>query len=85
MFLMSITSISLTVRDRAILAKFLTHKGILSEYLTGLFTIPKKIFGSHFEFLKFFLTKNAKSQNGLYLHNGARYSDFVEIFDPEGI
>ena len=60
------------VRDRAISAEFLTRKGILKGYLTGLFTIPKNFFGSHFEFFIFFLAKNAKSQNCSYLLNGAR-------------
>ena len=46
------------------------------------FTLPKN--GGHFEFLKFY-RKWKKTQICFYLLNCARSSDFVKIFDPQGI
>ena len=45
------------------------------------FPLPKN--GGHFEFSNFCFF--GKTQICFYLLNRARYNDFVEIFDPQGI
>ena len=67
-----------TVPDRAISTKFLSHRG--SAGFTGDFSqkLFSANFGGHLEFLR-------KMQKSSYLGIGVRYSDFDEIFDPQGI
>ena len=76
-------SISLTVRDRVISSKFLTHR--VSQQTTLQFSkivITLKMAA----ILNFpIFTKNGKTQICFYLPNCARWSDFAEIFDPQGI
>ena len=77
-------SISLTVLDSAILSKFSTHR--VSKKCT-IASFPK-IFLAHkmAAILNFrIFAKNAKTQICFYLLNRVRKSDFVEIFDPQGI
>ena len=74
-------SISLTVRDRAISSKFSTHR--VSKECTvcnfqKIFPSPKMAAILNFRIF----AQNGKTQFGL---NGAKYSYFVEIFDPQGI
>ena len=74
-------SISLTVRDIAILSKFLTHR-VTKECTLCNF---KKIFpfskmAAIFNFRIF--VKNGKTQICFYLLNRVRWSDFVKIFYP---
>ena len=74
-------SISLTVRDRAISSKFSPHR--VSEHCTlgnlkKIFPSPKMAAILNFRIF----AKNGKTQICFYLLNRARYSDFVEIFDP---
>ena len=79
-----IACISLTVRDRAILSKFSTHrvsKECTSVNFQKIFPSPKMAAILNFRIF----AKNGKTQNCLYLLNCARSSDFVEIFDPQGI
>ena len=79
-----IACISLTVRDRAISSKFSTHR-VSKECTIGNF---QKIFPSPemAAILNFrIFAKNDKTQNCLYLLNHVTWSDFVEIFDPQGI
>ena len=74
-------SISLTVRDRAISSKFAIHwvseKCTLGNFQKN-FPLPKN--GSHFEFLP----KMAKHKFA-FISLTLRDSDFVEIFDPQGV
>ena len=74
-------SISLTVRDRVISSKFSTH-GVSKECTLGNFQIifPSPKMAAILNFRIF--AKNGKTQIFFYLLNRARYSDFVEIFDP---
>ena len=77
-------SISLTVRDRAISSKFSTHRVFKECNLCNF----QKIFPSQkmAAILNFrILAKNGKTQICFYLLNRARLSDFVEIFNPQGI
>ena len=78
-----IACISLTVRDRAISSKFSTHRVSKECHLGNfpkIFPSPKMAAILNFRIF----AKNGKTQNSLYLLNRARYSDFVEIFDPRG-
>ena len=73
-----IASISLTVRDRAISSKFSTHR-VSKKCTIGNF---QKIFPSpHMAAILNFriFAQNVKTQIGL---NRAKWSYFVEIFDP---
>ena len=67
--------ISLTMRDRTILSKFSTHRLSKQSTLAN--------------FQKFFLslkmTAILNQQICFYFLNRARYQDFVEIFDPQGV
>ena len=77
-------SISLTVRDERFRRNF-QPTGYLRNVL---FAIFKKIFPSPkiAAILNFrIFAKNGKTQICFYLLNRARYSNFVEIFDPQGI
>ena len=77
-------SISLTVRDRAISSKFSTHRVSKECNLCNFqkhFPSPKVAAILNFRIF----AKNGKAQICFYLLNRARYSDFVEIFDPQGI
>ena len=79
-----IASISLTVRDRAISSKFSTRRVYQECSIVNfqkIFPSPKMAAILNFRIF----AKNGKTQNCLYLLNRARYSHFVEIFDPEGI
>ena len=70
--------ISETERDRAISMKFFTHRVSavsIKDFSQKSFS---STFASHLEFLR-------KMQKRVYLTNGARWSDFDEIFDPQGI
>ena len=76
--------ISLTVRDRAISSKFSTHR-VFEHSTFGNF---KKIFPSPkmVAILNFpIFAKNGKTRIYFYLLNCVTQSDFVEIFDPQGI
>ena len=75
---------SLTVRDRAISSKFSTHR--VSKECTlcnfqKIFPSPKMAAILNFRIF----AKNGRTQICFYLLNRARYSDFVEIFNPQGI
>ena len=77
-------SISLTVRDRAISSKFSTHR--VSKHCTlgnfeKIFPFPKMAAILTFRIF----AKNGKTQICFYLLNRVTQSDFVEIFDPQGI
>ena len=77
-------SISLTVRDRAISSKFLIHR--VSEKCTlcnfqKIFPSPKMPAILNFRIF----AKNGKTRISFYLLNRVTQSDFVEIFDPQGI
>ena len=72
------TFISETERDRAISTKFLTHRVFASSTGDLLQNRFPATFGGHLEFLH-------KMQKCIYIGNGARYSDFDEIFDPQSI
>ena len=77
-------SISLTVRDRAISLKFSTHR--VSEQCThvnfqNIFPSPKMAAILNFQIF----AKDDKTQICFYLVNPARLSDFMDIFDPQGI
>ena len=76
-------SISLTVQDRAISSKFSTH-GVSKECtlcnFQKIFPSPKMATILNFRIF----AKNGKTHICFYLLNCARYSDFVEIFDPQG-
>ena len=77
-------SISLTVRDRAISSKFLTHRVCKECNLCNFqknFPSPKMAAILNFRIF----ARNGKTPVCFYLLNRARYSDFVEIFDPQGI
>ena len=77
-------SISLTVRDRAISSKFSTHRVSKECNLCNFqknFPSPKMAAILNFRIFP----QNGKTQNCFYLLNRARYSDFVKIFDPQGI
>ena len=82
-------SISLTVRDRAISLKFSTHRvskectlGNFQNYLKNvLLVISKKNFpSSKMAAILIFRTRIC-----FYLLNPVTQSDFIEIFDPQGI
>ena len=77
-------SISLTVQDRAISSKFSTHR-VSKKCTIGnfqkIFLSPKMAAILNFRIF----AKNGKTQICFYLLNRARYSDFVKIFDPQGI
>ena len=75
-------TISLTVRDRAISSKFSTHRVCKKCTLGNFqkkFPLPKN--GGHFEFLP----KMAKHKFASISLTVRDKSDFVEIFDPQGI
>ena len=77
-------SISLTVRDRAISSKFPSHRVFKQCNLCNFkknFPSPKMAAILNFRIF----AKNGKTQICFYLLNRARYSDFVEVFDPQGI
>ena len=76
-----IASISLTVPDRAISSKFLTHR-VSKKCTFGNFqkSFPSPKMAAILTFRIF--AKNGKTQNSFYLLNRARQSDFDEIFDP---
>ena len=77
-------SISLTVRDRAILSKFSTHRAPKQCTLSNFqktFLSPKMAAILNFRIF----AKNGKTHICFYLPNHARWSDFVEIFDKQGI
>ena len=79
-----IACISLTVRDRVISWKFSIQR-VSKECTVGDF---QKIFPSPemAAILNFrFFAPKGKTQNCFYLLNRARYSDFIEIFDPKNI
>ena len=77
-------SISLTVRDRAILSKFSTYriskKCTIGNFQKNFF-YPKMAAILNFRIF----AKNGKTQIYFYLLNRVRLSDFVEIFDPQDI
>ena len=74
-------SISLTVKNRVISLKFLTHtiskKCTLGNF-QKIFLFPKMAAILNFRIF----AKNRKTEICFYLLNCARYSDFVKIFDP---
>ena len=76
-------SISLTVRDRAIMSKFSTHR--VSQQ-TSLANFQKNLLSSKMVAILNFriFAKNAKTQICFYLLNHVRQSSFVGIFDPYG-
>ena len=77
-------SISLTVRDREISSKFSTHRVSNQCNLCNFqknFPSPKMAAILNFRIF----ARNGKTQICFSLLNCARYSDFVEIFDPQGI
>ena len=77
-------SISLTVRDRAISLKFLTHRVSKECNLCNFqkkFPSPKMAAILNFRIF----AKNGKTRICFYLLNRVTQSDFVEIFDPQGI
>ena len=77
-------SISLTVRDRSISSKFLTHRVSKECNLYNFqknFPSPKMVAILNFRIF----AKNGQTRICFYLLNRARLSDFVEIFDPQGI
>ena len=76
--------ISLTVRDRAISSKFSTHRVSKECNLCNfqkIFPSPKMAAILNFRIF----AKNGKTRICFYLLNRARESNFVEIFDPQGI
>ena len=77
-------AISLTVRDTAILSKFLTHRVSKECMLCNfqkIFPSPKMAAILNFRIL----AKNGKTRICFYLLNRVRHSDLVKIFDPQGI
>ena len=75
-------SISLTVRDIAISSKFSIHR-VSQQCTPGNF--PKKFYSPQKSRPFKIFAKNGKTQICFYLLNRVRYSDFVEIFHPQGI
>ena len=79
-----LASVTLTVQDRAILSEFSMHRVSQQTTLRNLkkISLPLKMTA----ILNFrIFPKNAKTQICFYLLNLARSSDFVEIYDPQGI
>ena len=76
--------ISLTVRDRAISSKFSTLR-LCEKFTIGNFqkNFPSPKMAAILNFGIF--AKNGKTQICFYLLNCARQSDFVEIFNPQGM
>ena len=76
-------SISLTVRDRAFRRNF-QPTGYLRNAIFAIFRkLPSPKMAAILNFRIF--AKNGKTQICFYLLNRARWSDFVKIFDPQGI
>ena len=79
-----ISSMSLTVQDRAISSKFSTHRVCKECTLCNFQKIfPSLKMAAILNFRIF--AQNGKTQICFYVLNRARWSDFVEIFDPQGI
>ena len=77
-------SISLTVRDRAISSKFSTLRVSKECNLCNfqkMFPSPKMAAILNFQLF----AQNGKTRICFYLLNRVTQSDFVEIFDPQGI